>query len=379
MTSFDLSQFDILDLLASAGVTNIRKKGRDEYTSACPVCGGRDRLHIHPRGGKVISNPYAQCRRCNKTFDAISLTMLAQNTDFKGAISHLGLSNHTPPPRPKNHTKKSIKPAMVLADERGRDDVIADIWQARATAFCLECHEFFANGKGDEAVQARDYIHTQRGLAVHITDSENVKLGYNPMAKYEPGNLWGLKDDARIWLPKGFIIPYWQNERVIRIKARPHDGKPSKYISIKGGASEAVFIVGAPLAEADNAILLEGEFDLLALWQAIPRPTSISIIATGSTQGGRYLSLATELASVPHVWLAFDDDEAGRAASEAWLTQILHAQRLTPLAHDINDMLITQGTSAIVQWLKEGGVNVKPLYKRGIIHEKADQNSLALM
>jgi len=374
MTNYDLSQFDILDLLASAGVSNIRKKGRDEYMSSCPACGGNDRLHVHPKGGKVISNPYAQCRQCNKTFDAIGLTMIAQNTDFKGAISHLGLSDSTYTPRPKIRANKPIKPVMVLADEHERDGgVNADIWQARATAFCLDCHDFFANGKGDEARQARDYIHNERVLEIHITDSPNVRLGYNPTAKYEAGNLWGLGDDTRVWLPKGFIIPYWQNERVIRIKARPHDGKPSKYIGIKGGASEAVYIVGTSLAEADSAIMLEGEYDALALWQAIPRPTSISIIATGSTQGGRYLSLATELASVPHVWLAFDDDEAGRGASEAWITQILHAQRLAPLAHDINDMLITQGAGAIVQWLKAGGVNVKPIYKQreGISHEKA--------
>ena len=333
MTNYDLSQFDILDLLASAGVSNIRKKGRDEYMSSCPACGGNDRLHVHPKGGKVISNPYAQCRQCNKTFDAIGLTMIAQNTDFKGAISHLGLSDSTYTPRPKIRANKPIKPVMVLADEHERDGgVNADIWQARATAFCLDCHDFFANGKGDEARQARDYIHNERVLEIHITDSPNVRLGYNPTAKYEAGNLWGLGDDTRVWLPKGFIIPYWQNERVIRIKARPHDGKPSKYIGIKGGASEAVYIVGTSLAEADSAIMLEGEYDALALWQAIPRPTSISIIATGSTQGGRYLSLATELASVPHVWLAFDDDEAGRGASEAWITQILHAQRLAPLS-----------------------------------------------
>ena len=364
MTNYDLSQFDILDLLASAGVSNIRKKGRDEYMASCPSCGGNDRLHIHPKGGKVIPNPYAQCRQCGKTFDAIALTMLAQQTDFKGAISHLGLSNTTYTPRPKIRANKPIKPAMALADEHERDDVIADIWQARATAFCLESHDFFANGKGDKANEARDYIHTQRGLAIHITDSDNVRLGYNPTAKKEAGNLWGLGDDTSVWLPKGFIIPYWHDERVIRIKARPHDNKPSKYIAIKGGASEAVYIVGTPLAEADSALLLEGEFDALALWQALPRPTSISIIATGSTQGGRYLSLAIELADKPNVYLAFDDDEAGRVASEAWLTQILHAQRLAPLAHDINDMLITQGAGEILQWLKAGGVNVKRIYKQ---------------
>ena len=359
MTNYDLSQFDILDLLASAGVSNIRKKGRDEFMASCPSCGGNDRLHIHPKGGKVIPNPYAQCRQCGKTFDAIALTMIAQQIDFKGAISHLGLSNSTYTPRPKNHVKKPIKPAMALADEHERDSgVNADIWRSRATAFCLECHDFFANGKSNEAGLTRDYIHTQRGLAIHITDSEQVRLGYNPTAKYEAGDLWGLGDDTRVWLPQGFIIPYWHDERVIRIKARPHDSKPSKYIGIKGGASEAVYIVGTPLAEADSTLLLEGEFDALALWQALPRPTPISIIATGSTQGGRYLSLAIELAEKPNVYLAFDDDEAGAHASEAWLTQLLHSQRLAPLSHDINDMLITQGTGAILQWLKTGGVKL---------------------
>jgi hypothetical protein len=284
--------------------------------------------------------------------------MIAQNTDFKGAISHLGLSNSTYTPRPKIKADKPIKPVMRLSEGNERDRVKSDIWQARATQFCLECHDFFANGKGDKAGQARDYIHTQRGLAIHITDSELVRIGYNPTAKYEAGNLWGLEDDTRVWLPQGVIIPYWHDERVIRIKARPHDNKPSKYIGIKGGASEAVYIVGTPLAEADSAIVLEGEFDALALWQALPRPTPISIVATGSTQGGRYLSLAIELASKPNVYLAFDDDEAGAHASEAWLTQVLHAQRLAPLAHDINDMLITDGAGAIVQWLKVGGVKL---------------------
>ena len=153
----------------------------------------------------------------------------------------------------------------------------------------------------------------------------NASLGYNAEDRREAPDLWGFGDDHKsVWLPAGSQSRGPRAARVAR-EYPPARGIP-KYVAAAGSAN-ALYRVDT-LAPGFGAVLVEGEFDALTIWQHAGG--IISSVATGSTSGARRPHWLTRLASCGVVLAAFDDDEAGEEAAAYWLDVLPNARRWRP-------------------------------------------------
>lgn len=107
-------------------------------------------------------------------------------------------------------------------------------------------------------------------------------------------------------------IPYFKRDEVVAIKYRyisPEDEK-KRYHSERGSQSWVFNEEGIDKSRTNGVILItEGEFDLMASWQAGIR----NVIAVGGKDAsGVWIEL---LDKIPKIFIAYDNDEPGKAAS----------------------------------------------------------------
>jgi DNA primase len=321
-----------------------------EWRGACPVCGGKDRFHVWPNhkdGGRVW------CRQCGLSGDAIKLVMLGDGVDFKEACDRLGIRLDGKPaaPRPQRseRTRPVEKPAKVLDMNK---PCFEDAYQLGASRFVTDSMDNLARDKA-----AQWYLTEKR----HISrgNQEWACLGWNPSERWEQ---WG---SVKVWLPRGIVIPWMIDDVFWRIRFRAlnaayehytvrfPDGREMKYPQVKGAADGLYFAGRSTIIETDDtAVMVEGEFDALALQSNAPYllEKGLKVIATGGTNNARALRWIALLSVAKSVYLAFDAGEsAGPLAAVWWGSVLPNARRLIPTRHDITDM-VSAGEN-LYEWL----------------------------
>lgn len=326
-----------IDLIALAG-TQLKRKGADEYAGACPVCGGDDRFYVQPNRGRW------GCRGCKTGGDAIALQMHMTGQTFLEAVEALKLESQLqqkeePRPQPVLMPKPRYDLPPEPAEQPGLDN---DAWIDNATKFVEWSWMNLFSGKYPDVMR---YLIEQRGLDENILDLHMI--GYNPNT-YQ--RTWG---GIEVYLRPGIIIPFLDafdgRARAVNIRLET-EHKNLRYKMVTGSSGKWLFN-HYNITPNCNVILVEGEFDALAIRSAV-KHHSIVPVATGSTGGARLQRWLFLLGIAKRVLVAFDNDEAGHSASQWWLDRLPRSRRLIPTDHDVNDMLI-HGQS-IASWINQG-------------------------
>lgn len=301
--------------------------GGKEYHTSCFVCGGTDRFVIFGNTGRFW------CRQCNIKGSAIDLLMQRDNMTYPDACKFVGkpLDNNRP-----RHRVPSPPPPMGMSASLPREqshDVVA--WRSEALKLTNRAQSYLWDvGKDgnpfptEDAKMARDYLFG-RGFDRILAP---YKIGYVPM-DYNAN--WGGLD---VFISSGILISWFDEDKrystPFKLNVRRMKGQDPKYLMVKG--SENGLFNGHRITPKTPVVLVEGEFDALAVCERTGHKAMG--VATGSTMGGRRHIDIARLAMAMWVFVAFDDDEAGRKASEYWLDLLPKSSRLLPTAHDCGDM-----------------------------------------
>ena len=320
------------DLLALIGRdTELRRVASThggEYAGPCPWCGGRDRFRVWPERGRWW------CRQCDKSGDATAYRV--ERGDLTpteaGRLRHAG------------DGAQGERPARSVAAPRHAERLAppGSDWQRAARAFC--------EGAEARLWETPDALAYLRGRALSDDTIRAAGLGWwdppRPDDVYRDPSRWGL-DRERLWIPRGWVIPWELQGAVWRVNIRQAAGEP-KYCAV-AGARNALY--GADeLAYGRPAVLVEGELDALTIRQAAG--DVVAPVATGSTHGARRPPWVARLAMASTVLVAFDTDEAGEKAATWWLSVLSNAQRWRPLWNDASAM--AQDGADVRAWVLAG-------------------------
>lgn len=335
-----------IDLIALSGMSlkQTANTNGGEWHGECPFCGGKDRFWVAPNDKS--GRPMAYCRHCNpKGWDAIAFIQQRENLDFKAACQYLNITlENGYQPAPK-------RPPMPTVKDTDRDKpAISEEWQQEADKFVWKCIRTLKSAKGKIAM---DYL-LSRGLCEWVI--EIAGLGYNPSG-YE--NHWG---GQKVYMPMGITIPWELGGKYTAIRVRRQGAKEGqdKYAQAAGMIQSLYYPIHYkkhPHDERTIAVLVEGEFDALALQTVLHRMGAshhIHPCAVGATTNSRTLANVLALSQAKKVLVAFDDDQAGKAGAQWWLGELPNAEYLKTLAHDPNDMLTKLGWEVVADWLNGG-------------------------
>lgn len=335
-----------------------------EWHGPCIRCmresgsGGDDRFRVNPsRPVEDVSGmrqePVFTCRQCTRpdkpsacwSGDLVEFVRYTYGKSYREARTFL----HLPP-------KQEIEHAMGYTGSTTGTPHLAPskAWQNRAAAFIRESQAILYDSS--EGLAALRYLKETRKLTDMII--RQAQLGYHYPNTFEEGKLWGV--EPLVHLDAGIVIPSWWYTNIMGISIRipKHyvdrhyikTGKEIRYKTVTGGSPCLYstqwigdFTPGTPLT------ICEGQFDGLSLLQA--EYPGLAVFATGSAQNNQddlYPTLIKSMQFDP-ILLAFDNDDAGRAATRFWL-QVFNTETKTcayPMLfseHDVNDKLIAEGT-----------------------------------
>ncbi len=298
-----------------------------EWHGPCPQCGGADRFHVWPQRGRFW------CRQCNIKGDVIELVKVLDGVGFKEACERLSIPlDQQPPPVPRQAPRSQIN------DLKRDYACFHPAWQSAANRFLEQSRRHLWS---DKHTAAAAYLTDQRHLSIEAI--LEAGLGFNPTTQRQR---WG---NVNVWLPRGIVIP-WLDGKVWRIRFRCLDrtykhytpkinGNEMKYPQVAGAANglyngwEALEVNPSSVV-----VLVEGEFDALALKSQVNMPHLVAV-ATGGVSQARVLRWVAALAVARVVYVAFDAEQAGALAAVWWCSALPNAHRLIPTAHDITDMV----------------------------------------
>lgn len=196
----------LADLVAD--MRKVAGTGGGEYDGVCPFCGGRDRFHVQPFNP---AGPRWFCRHCTEGAwkDAIDFVMRRNGLSFRDAVEHLAGGNavtpasHAPPAAP------------------GTTQAPGPVWQERARAFVAECQNRLWSETGRSALKS---LH---GRGFSDETIRQAGLGWNNETRYDDRSAWGLPAELnekgkakRVWLPRGWVLPWYVGGELWRISIR---------------------------------------------------------------------------------------------------------------------------------------------------------------
>lgn len=348
------------DLLSLVGQdTRLRKVATTaggEYAGPCPFCGGRDRFRVQPEKGRWW------CRRCGdgaRWEDAIAYIRKRDGVDFAEACRLLGASESEmgtgalPWRRPPDRLRRApTQPARIesvsrLATELAEDQVPTPAWQAAGMRFVAEAEAALWSEVGE---RARAYLHA-RGLQDETL--QTWRIGFQPEEnRRDPAECWGFPAQgprgrpALLRIPRGIVIPWLLDRQLWQLKIRTNRQEP-KYLAISGGHP---CLYGADtLLAGEAAILPEGEFDALLLWQEVG--DLIGVATLGSCNRRLSPGALRYLLACSHVLLPYDADEEGEKGAQRLCQLLPRARRTrTPLGKDVTKFWQLGG--CVRDWVK---------------------------
>ena len=156
-----------------------------------------------------------------------------------------------------------------------------------------------------------------------------------------------MVEGANVWLDAHQIV------HKVNVRTESTD-KAKRYKMVTGSTNGAY--LSYRVRPDSVVVLVEGEIDALSVASATN--WKINGVATGSTMGGRLLSVVAKLAMARRVLVAFDADEPGENAAQWWLQALPNARRHLPTRHDVNEMLQIDGAESVQQWIMAGGIEI---------------------
>jgi len=277
--------------------------------------GGSPSLTAWEDGWKCFSGA------CGAHGDVIGWVMKRQNVDFRRACEILTDGRlddfATDAPRPERKPVPLRRPAGVT-------------WQQSAKQFVLQSQETLW---GPAGARARTYLQNERGLSEHTMRTWG--LGFNATERWDSLDKWPEAQAGKrkkVWLPRAIVIPHWQQslDMVWSIKFRlpAVEKNAPRYINIPGGQYD---LYGADqMQQRERAILCEGEFDTMLLWETVGDVADVLTFGSASIRDTS--DWMPYLMSIKQLYVALDNDEAGEKAAQEWLAFTERARRAAPPA-----------------------------------------------
>ncbi len=315
------------DLLAVAHDLNLPLKREGKYWRIP----GHSGLMIYRKNGYWIWCQMGE----ERGGDAISFLTESPvgQMGFKQAVEFL--TGESWPGSTQDSRHSSLKPNHNHHNPRHDES----LWRKKALAFCKWSHEKLMASKG---ARMRLWLLENRGL--HENSVIRFRLGWNPQQHFRSKRDWGIDEDGKLALPAGLIIPRLDsNGRLTGITIRRTDQAEAKqfgrYYSIPSPRGREIWALRQePLSDDSRTqkddgwplVIVEGELDALLLVQ---ETDCVNLAALGSAGRKpqdlkRHKDFLELFVRAPAVFVALDNDEAGRKATEWWLETWKHTQPL---------------------------------------------------
>jgi hypothetical protein len=166
-----------------------------------------------------------------------------------------------------------------------------------------------------EGREALDYLRS-RGLAEETIRRE--RLGWTPKV------MLSTADGLRYWRARGIVIPWFDGDRLVRVKLRQPDGSKPRYVqAFADGPSFYPDTVA--IDPARPLVIAEGELDALLLGQELGERAAV--VTLGSASERPSVRVQSLLLDARNWYLATDADEAGDKAVAKWASRAI---RVTP-------------------------------------------------
>lgn len=317
---------NILDLAQELNLLPKRSSSTNggEYKSKCPKCQeGMDRFCIWPNQGPA--GRY-WCRVCEAKGDAIQFCRDFLGLTFHQACQKVNVTPESkiPPPRAK---KLMFEPRQAT--------IVHPSWQQVAKRFIDYSHENLL--KEPNVINQLE----QRGLTIETI--KRFRLGWNPKNLFDQRERWGLEPEIkengllkRQWLPRGIVIPSFQDSHPTKIKVRRSDWVSEdtlpKYVEVSGSTQ-------SPSVYGDSSkpiIIVESELDAILIQQEAA--DLVCSVALGGVSKKPDAELHGLLKRAPLILLSLDLDDPGKKRYSFWMRQYPHLRPLpSPFCKSVGD------------------------------------------
>jgi DNA primase len=298
---------DIVDVVAAR--TQLRKQG-PRLVGRCPFHEERTPSFTVDAGKKVY-----HCFGCGAGGDVITFVRETENLDFAGAIEWLGERFRVPleyeESSPEEERRRSRRKRLHDLLDQAAGFYSRYLWEAAGAEgargylagrglgeeVCREFRLGYAPG-GDTLVR--------KALEKGFTRDELAAAGLARRGDYFARRIVFPLTDARGRVV-GFQARKLYEDDPLRAK---YVNSPESDLFQKGALLYGLDLARGAIAKQDRAVVVEGNTDVLALRQAGLQPVVASM---GTALTERQLAELARLTR--HLWLCFDGDAAGEAAT----------------------------------------------------------------
>lgn len=270
-----------------------------EYHSSCPQCGGKDRFIIQPH--RIARNGIIGCYFCRQC--KINGSSYKFCTDFL-KMKHKEIVQATQSSR---QFQQTISSQLPIQDP---------LWIDSATKFSAACHKALIDD-----CSALKELEKTRGLKSKTILKHHLGISFFDLRTERES--WGLSEQfndkghpRKLWIPEGLVIPYYQNDVVVKLKIRrlhwQESDKIGKYIIVSGSQS-VCSLFGDPCLPI---VIVEAELDAMLLWQEAG--DICAVLAIGGASNFSDPAIQEILKKTRRILFALDFDTAGKAAFQRW-------------------------------------------------------------
>lgn len=309
------------DLLALLGgpFRRIATTNGGEYAGPCPFCGGEDRCRVQPhaaKGGRWF------CRQCTSDhwYDVFDYLRRKYNLNFADACTWL--EGTTAPAPTAARVKREPKPNTWKSS----------VWQWTARAEQRAAIQQLLHKPAGEP--GRAYLQ-QRGI--NLATARAWNLGFHPQT-------WHPQQQART---PAIHIPWWNGQYLTAIQYRfigADIAKRERFGQHQGGQR---LLCGLPLLNQEPIlVLVEGEFNALAIWQAC-RDIGVDVLSWGAQENILQPQVSALTAMIIRRGyrrtLIWADEEALAHQVRRQFIRRTSGQKIaisSPLNRDANDLLV---------------------------------------
>jgi hypothetical protein len=202
---------------------------------------------------------------------------------------------------------------------------------------------------------------------VSMETARLCRIGWNDQDKAVPRSAWGLPEminektgkPKKIWLPKGLVLPMYDDGKLVKIKIRRPEAKTSwgqdlRYWEVPGGENNRFHRYGRPHWSA--WVIVETERDAVTVWQA-SRAMHVGAMGTGGAAKRPATDTIDILRKADVILVALDLDAAGATnAWKFWAQEFPQAIRwpVPPsMGKDVGDAVRDHGLD-VAAWVRSG-------------------------
>lgn len=309
---------DLIAIMEQEGFNPVRVKGssKEEYSSSCPSCGGKDRFLIWPERNKFW------CRGCEIKGDDIDFFIKIKGLSFKEAQKKARDESDDK----KSESKQDNGSPLWKENKRPLNH---EIWINKACNFIEYAHkELFESIEGNHVLKQ---LENMKGIKPET--ARRFCLGWNPRDVFRERAEWGLKDEIKdngkkkkLWIASGLVIPTTNDLILENIRFRLRNPRDTNKYVLLSGSSGGYMVAGQK--EKEVCFVVESDLDAILLYQEAG--DIACFVATGSTSNkpGRQ---EYEFLKSKRLFLSLDSDEAGRKAMNGYWKEHFPEAEIWPI------------------------------------------------